>query len=501
MDDFESLGFERGGPDAPLLPHATGIVEFNVDAYVSTYSDAETAISAGRMASALDHYLRIGRSERRLEAPNYLLQLAGGCEERPGHGQLSFNLEAFLMSESGFVFVVGWSDDRSNSLLSLSVVQEREGFNSRAIARCRRSEVEQALNFAGAHPFGFWLLDHAALLADASGVRPGVMLLRARFADGRFSQVEMAPRIVSDTELRETALGHFASLQYLGNREIEAFRQLDLGAGAATMALNRRMSAGVTGAAYVERFGPQRQRFTASFIVCLFGKVEYFFLQNALFATGGGVENVEFIYVLNSPELAEALHKEAQIAERIYQLSVTLITLPDNAGFSAANNVASRAAKSDRLVFLNPDVFPRDDQWVQRHAAIVEGRPRDGTTLFGAPLYYDDGSLMHGGMYFELDKGLSVKSRGIEAETLIRVEHYGKGAPAWSDVYSASRPVPAVTGAFISVDRDWFERLGGFNESFVFGHYEDADLCLTSLEAGVPAWLQDVRFWHLEGKG
>jgi GT2 family glycosyltransferase len=58
-----------------------------------------------------------------------------------------------------------------------------------------------------------------------------------------------------------------------------------------------------------------------------------------------------------------------------------------------------------------------------------------------------------------------------------------------------------VTGAFISVDRPWFEHLGGFNEEYVLGHYEDADLCLTSLQAGVPAWLHDLRFWHLEGKG
>ena len=499
MDDFESLGFASSAAEDPLLP-SFGIVEFNAEAYLHSYADASDAIASGEADSALDHYLSVGRPERRLEAADYILQLAGGCEERPAHGQLSFNIEAFLMSESGFVFVVGWSDDRANALLSVSVVQDREGFNSRAIARCRRQDAEQALGFSGAHPFGFWLLDHAGLLAEG-GVRPGLMLLRARFADGRFSQVEMAPRIASDTELRETALGHFASLSYLGNRDIEAFRQLDLGAGVATMALNRRMSTGVTGAAYIERFGPQRERFSASFIVCLFGKVEYFFLQNALFATGKGVADIEFVYVLNSPELAESLHKEARIAERIYGLTVTLVTLPDNAGFSAANNVAARAARSGRLVFINPDVFPRDDNWAQLHGAIIEDQPSSATTLFGAPLYYDDGSLMHGGMYFEIDKGLSVKSRGIESETLIRVEHYGKGAPAWSDVYSATRPVPAVTGAFISVDRDWFERLGGFNESFVFGHYEDADLCLNSLEAGVPAWLQNVRFWHLEGKG
>jgi GT2 family glycosyltransferase len=36
---------------------------------------------------------------------------------------------------------------------------------------------------------------------------------------------------------------------------------------------------------------------------------------------------------------------------------------------------------------------------------------------------------------------------------------------------------------------------------YVFGHYEDADLCLKSFEAGKPVWLHNVPFWHLEGKG
>jgi GT2 family glycosyltransferase len=53
----------------------------------------------------------------------------------------------------------------------------------------------------------------------------------------------------------------------------------------------------------------------------------------------------------------------------------------------------------------------------------------------------------------------------------------------------------------MSIDRAWFEKLGGFAEDYVFGHYEDADLCLKSLLAGTPAWLHDIGMWHLEGKG
>jgi GT2 family glycosyltransferase len=53
----------------------------------------------------------------------------------------------------------------------------------------------------------------------------------------------------------------------------------------------------------------------------------------------------------------------------------------------------------------------------------------------------------------------------------------------------------------MSIERAWYEQLGGFNEDFIFGHYEDADLCLKSIAKGVAPWLQDIRMWHLEGKG
>jgi GT2 family glycosyltransferase len=108
---------------------------------------------------------------------------------------------------------------------------------------------------------------------------------------------------------------------------------------------------------------------------------------------------------------------------------------------------------------------------------------------------------MHGGMYFEVDTRVSFDRNRTACSNLVRVEHYGKGAPPGTTDLTRARPVPAVTGAFISADRAWFEKLGGFTEDYVFGHYEDADLCLKSLQAGSVAWLQDLRLWHLEGKG
>jgi GT2 family glycosyltransferase len=178
-----------------------------------------------------------------------------------------------------------------------------------------------------------------------------------------------------------------------------------------------------------------------------------------------------------------------------------LVFQSDNAGFGAANNVAVQFARSDRLLCVNPDVFPQRRNWAQRHSDLIASLPAQQVRLFGSTLCYEDGTLMHGGMYFDVDVGVHTSQDAITRRSLIRVEHYGKGAPLWAAQYAESRPVPAVTGAFISVERAWFEKLGGFTEDYVFGHYEDADLCLKSLRAGVPAWLHDLRMWHLEGKG
>ncbi len=184
-----------------------------------------------------------------------------------------------------------------------------------------------------------------------------------------------------------------------------------------------------------------------------------------------------------------------------YGIPQTVVLLSGNAGFGAANNVGVSVARSQRILNVNPDVFPYHHDWAARHTALLEDRPAEETRLFGASLYYDDGSLMHGGIYFEADTGISIRDGTICPQRVVRTEHYGKGAPAWAEQFVRPRPVPAITGAFISSDRAWYEALGGFTEDYVFGHYEDVDLCLKSLQQGTIAWQHDLRLWHLEGKG
>ena len=119
-----------------------------------------------------------------------------------------------------------------------------------------------------------------------------------------------------------------------------------------------------------------------------------------------------------------------------------------------------------------------------------------GRNILSGKLYYADGTVMHEGMFFVRDEKLTA----LADRPIWTVEHYRKGFPDLGD--TAQRRVPAVSGALMLFRSDTFERLGGFDEKFVYGHYEDADLCLRLAEAGGKV-VYDPRlaFWHYEGKG
>jgi GT2 family glycosyltransferase len=199
--------------------------------------------------------------------------------------------------------------------------------------------------------------------------------------------------------------------------------------------------------------------------------------------------------------LAEQVLAEARIATRLYGIDQTVVILSGNAGFGGGANAAAGLAQTNRILVMSPDVFPRDADWAEKHTRLLEECPNERTRLFGAPLFFDDGSLAGAGLYYDIDKGPIRRSGEIGEFYLARVEHLGRGAPPDAVRFLTPRPVPGIAGAFMSCDRSWFERLGGFNDAYVQGDYEDADLCLRSIEAGVPPWIQDLKFWHLEPQG
>ncbi len=411
------------------------------------------------------------------------------------------NVDKIFGCKDGQCLVLGWvNDDEQEPVGQLGKLMLRNALGLRASTtvfyRYIREDVTRYLKLPEHRRLAFWAI---VVIERPETMRVPAEVTLSVGAERRTFECQICP--VDEERFRELALDHLAMTQTVGHAPVETFRYLDSGLGSSLIALSLKISRRIALGAQTVQIGAAPVRPKASIIVCLFGKPELLTIQCALFSECRGIENYEFIYVSNSPEMADLLIKNATIANRIYGMPITLILMPGNAGFGVAYNTAANAARSARLLIVNPDIFPMDPEWPLQHSRIVNDLPPEQVALFGAPLYYDDGSLMHGGMYFEVDVEFSFRDNQATRCEMLRVEHYGKGAPPHTNPFLVSRPVPGVTGAFMSVEREWFESLGGFSPEYMFTQFEDADLCLKSFSAGKPAWMHYLPFVHFEGKG
>ncbi len=493
----ETDGRNRVEPTPPVLSPELEDASpegFDEGAYLKAYPDVAAAVRAGHWASALEHYRVHGERENRLADKRYISAITLGstanfhpcCADR------------ILISPGGHCLVSGWILDSETAPLRQIVMRHEDKLvgATESIARHRRDDLDTASTTAEDSLPGFWSVMELEQPIDASHEVQITLVA----GDGR-QTFTLRPAEVSEKTLRDSALHDLVNAQYYGDHEIETMFQLDSGVGKSIIDLNVGIVRRIAQGAWQGRFGIRRARWLGSVVVVLYGHPEYLTLQSALFSECPGFDQYEYIFVSNSPELSDTLVRDATNASRIYGISITLILLPGNTSFGVANNLGAAAADSGRILFVNPDVLPREPAWPRLHAELVNSLPQDQTALFGVPLYYDDGSLMHGGMYIDVYGGCSIRNGRLVRRDILRVEHYGKGAPAGAPQYVTARPLPGVTGAFMSMDRAWFERLGGFSPEYIFVYYEDVDLCLKSLQAGKPPWLHNIPFWHLETKG
>jgi GT2 family glycosyltransferase len=490
--DWSAESLAPSSVGAAMLPNEAP-EDFVESAYLAAFPDVARSIKAGKFGSALHHYTYYGEREGRLSDPRYETLVRADTPGFPGA-----SVDKIYGCKNGQCLIWGWVNDDERVLLSKLVLRNALGLrgSTEAVYRYRRTDVSEALNLPADRNFGFWAI--VTLERPETMSAPAELTLSVGAERKTFTH---QIRMVDEERFMEIALEHLSMTQAVAYAPVETFRLLDGGLGRSLIALNAEVCRRMGRGAQTVQIGKALTRPEASVIVCLYGKPELLMLQCALYSKCRGIENYEFIYVSNSPEMADLLIKDASIANRIYGMPITLVLLPGNAGFGVANNIAAEVARSDRLLITNPDLFPMDQDWPLHHNRLVDELPLAQTALFGAPLYYDDGSLMHGGMYFEIDVGFSFKNQQATRCEMLRVEHYGKGAPPHTNPYLGSRPVPAISGALMSIDHRWFESLGGFSPEYIYGHYEDADLCLKSFSAGRPAWLHRLPFLHFEGKG
>lgn len=121
--------------------------------------------------------------------------------------------------------------------------------------------------------------------------------------------------------------------------------------------------------------------------------------------------------------------------------------------YSAANNAGARGGKGDVLLFLNDDTEMPDPEWLRE---LVGWATQPGIGLAGLQLFDASGAIQHGGVVVGMTGFGGHLFAGMRpgSDSLI-------GSTTWY------RNCLSVTAACVAVERDLFERIGGFDERFL----------------------------------
>lgn len=166
-----------------------------------------------------------------------------------------------------------------------------------------------------------------------------------------------------------------------------------------------------------------------------------------------------------------------------------LLRNADNPGFAVACNQAAGQARSDWLLFLNPDCFPgRNDLATLLRLAGQAARQGPFGAL-GAQLLDADGSAQAAS--YRLDPTPARLLAGLR-----RGRAAIEPAPPKADGLQA---VEAISGALMLMPRASYEAVGGFDQGYRL-HFEDLDLCRRLRQQGLRVlFAPGLRITHLKG--
>lgn len=238
-----------------------------------------------------------------------------------------------------------------------------------------------------------------------------------------------------------------------------------------------------------QTFGELPKNPKVTVIVPLYGRIDFLKYQLSQFADDTDFKNdIELIYVLDDPRHERTFFRYCADQAPLFRVPFKAISYGMNLGYAGANNVAAGLANADYLLLLNSDVLPDSHGWV---TAMLEAYKKQKDAGALAPkLLYEDGSIQHAGMVFE---------RFSAMDGMWSNMHPGKGMPDTETVSDQPQVVPAVTGACLMISKGLYQKVGGLDEQYFLGDFEDSDLCLKLIEQGKKNYyMSNLKLYHLE---
>ena len=178
--------------------------------------------------------------------------------------------------------------------------------------------------------------------------------------------------------------------------------------------------------------------------------------------------NYEIILVDNGSDDPAAL---AYFAEINQIENIRVIRDEQPFCYSAINNRAAEQARGDVLVFLNNDIEVINPEWLDE---LISHACRPGVGAVGARLIYPNGTIQHAGIVLGIGGWA-----GHAHKSFSSLAHGYAGRLTLLNNYSA------VTGACLAVQKQYFMKVGGFDEVNLRVACNDVDLCLKFTELGL----------------
>lgn len=390
---------------------------------------------------------------------------------------LHLEIDNVLIAPGAGAVLMGWWLDPNGAVAAIRL-RSRGQVSAPLVERwiaTERADIRDA--FAGRYP-----LDHArhgfVAYVEAPGIDPKEMHLEIELTTGDVGFKPLpAPSGAGVQAIRRM----LASIQLAPDEVVD---RCDRVLGPPVVALNRQRLA-AAGKPTIVEVGDLPARPRCSIIVPLYGRIDYLMYQCALLSEHGLAAD-ELVYVLDDPPKKQALMDLAQSAHRRFGIPMRLVLLPENLGYAPANNAGLAQCRGEYVCYLNSDVMPHEPRWLDLMTAALEENPSIG--IVGGLLTFEDGTIQHAGMTFK---------RLPQLGNFPYAMHPGKGR-----IRPPSRGLQwaeAVTGACMVLRRELAQELGGFDEDFVVGDFEDADLCFRIRAKGLDCAVhEDAILWHLE---
>lgn len=160
--------------------------------------------------------------------------------------------------------------------------------------------------------------------------------------------------------------------------------------------------------------------------------------------------------------------------------NLKVIRVGEAIGYTRACNLGAAAATGDICVFMNNDIEIESGLFEQ----IDELMSADARLICGPRIVLSTGELQEAGGYVFADGSAM---------------GYGRGADPTASRFLCRREVDYVSGCFLVIPKSFFDELGGFDEIFSPGYYEDTDLCLRAAQSdGRVVYQPELRITHYE---